>query len=268
MGEYKEEEYPIIFGVKKTFDEMLLVVENQYDIDHKDGGRKDGSTPRVRLEITLKYIRQYVTQRYLAAEYGIGKSCISPIVKWTIKTLIEDNKFRLPNKVQNINDNSEPRVIDVTESKIDRPVKSQEKWYSGKKKNHTLKTQVEIGLNSLLIYSIDFAKGSTHDFKLFKESKKDYCPNTPILVDMGYLGIIKIHRCSLIPVKSSKLHKLDKDEKWYNGEVSKLRIAVEHVNAYLKKFKMFSTRFRNRRKKFNLYMSFVCGVYNFETANR
>ena len=220
------------------------------------------------MEITLKYLRQYVTQRYLAVEYGIGKSCISPIVKWTIKTLVNTNQFRLPNKVQNISDNSETRIIDVTESKIDRPIKNQEKWYSGKKKAHTIKTQVEIGLDSLLIYSIDFAKGSTHDFKLFKESKKDYSQNTPILADMGYLGITKVHRNSLIPIKSSKLHKLEDYEKWYNGEVSKLRIAIEHVNAYLKKFKMFSTRFRNRRKKFNLYMSFICGIYNFETANR
>ncbi len=267
MKEYKEEDYPVVFGVKKTFEAMLLAVENQYETDHKLGGRKDGSNPQQRLEITLKYLRQYVSQRYLASDYGIGKSCISPIVEWTIKVLVKDNNFRLPNRVQNINDTSESRIIDATESKIDRPIKKQKNWYSGKKKMHTIKTQVEIGLDSLLIYSIDFAKGSVHDFNLFKNSKPDYNPTNPILVDMGYLGILKIHKNSLIPIKSSKLHKLDDNEKWYNNEVSKLRIAVEHVNAYLKKFKIVSTRYRNRRKKFKLFMTLICGIYNFEATS-
>lgn len=40
---------------------------------------------------------------------------------------------------------------------------------------HTFKTQIEIGLDSLLIYSVNFAKGSMRDFKLFKNSKVDYC---------------------------------------------------------------------------------------------
>ena len=63
-----------------------------------------------------------------------------------------------PKKIENINDNSENRIIDATETKIDRPEKHQENWYSGKKKMHTIKTQVEIGASTLLIYSIRFAK--------------------------------------------------------------------------------------------------------------
>ncbi len=57
--------------------------------------------------MTLKYLRQYVSQRYLANEYNIAKSTIAPIVKWTVKILIKRKSFSLPNKVKNINDNSE-----------------------------------------------------------------------------------------------------------------------------------------------------------------
>ena len=103
-----------------------------------------------------------------------------------------------------------------------------------KKKQHTIKTQIEIGSETLLIYSIRFAKGSTHDYKLFKELITNYNND---------------------------------DEKWYNNEISKVRIAIEHVNAFIKKFKITSTRYRNRRKNFKLYMSLICGIYNFETAN-
>lgn len=247
---------------------MLKVVEKQYYLDHCSGGRKDGPTPRERLEITLKYNRQYVSQRYLAAEYNVAKSCISPIVIWVMKVIVKDGNFSLPNKTENIYDKSEDRIIDVTESRIDRPSKNQKEWYSGKKKMHTIKTQVEIGKDTLLIYSISFGKGSIHDFNLFKESKCNHNIDTTLFIDMGYTGIKKIHQKSIIPIKSSKYHKLDDIEKWYNSEISKVRIKIEHVNAFLKKFKAVSTRFRNRRKNFKLYMAFICGIYNFETANR
>ena len=246
---------------------MVKLVEKQYKEEHKNGGRKDGLTPRERVEVTLKYTRQYVSQRYLAIEYNIAKSCIAPIIKWTLKIIVSSGSFSLPNKVENIYDTSEDRIYDVTESKIDRPQKNQEKYYSGKKKMHTLKTQVEIGAETLLIYSIGFAIGNVHDFNLFKNSSHDYNKDTTLFVDLGYVGIEKIHKNSIIPIKSSKNHKLNDDEKWYNSEVSKVRIAIEHVNAFLKKFKIVSTRFRNRKKNFKLYMTFICCIYNFETAN-
>lgn len=269
MKEYKYNDYRTIFGVeKRTFDKMLEIITKQFKIDHINGGRTDGATAQERLEITLKYCRQYLSQRYLAKEYKIAKSCISPIIKWTIKVLVNDNNFSLPNRVQNIYDSSENRAIDVTETKIDRPVKHQEEYYSGKKKMHSIKTQVEIGLSTLFIYSISFAKGHIHDFLLFKESRHDYNNNVTEFVDKGYIGIEKIHSNSIIPIKASKKHSLTYNEKWYNSEVSKNRIVIEHVNAFIKKFKIFSTRFRNRRKNFKLYMSLICGIYNFEVANR
>lgn len=208
-----------------------------------------------------------MSQRYLAQEYNVAKSPISPIVISTTKILVSSKTFSLPKKVDNINDNSEDRIIDATETKIDRPKKKQEEWYYGKKKMHTIKTQVEVGTDTLLIYSIRFAKGSTHDFKLFKSSIVDYNKSNTLFVDKGYIGIEKIHSNSIIPIRASKKHQLTDEEKWYNNEISKIRITVEHVNAFIKKFKVTSTRFRNRRKNFKLFMTLICGIYNFETAD-
>ena len=50
------------------------------------------------------------------------------------------------------------------------------------------------------------------------------------------MGINNIHSNSIIPIRTSKKHKLTDDEKWYNNEISKVRIAIEHVNAFIKKF--------------------------------
>lgn len=86
------------------------------------------------------------------------------------------------------------------------------------------------------------------------------------IVDKGYKGIESIHKNSLEPIKSSKNHKLTNIEKWYNIEISRIRIAVEHVNSFLKKFKILGTRFRNRRKDFKMFVMFICEIYNFERA--
>lgn len=43
-------------------------------------------------------------------------------------------------------------------------------------------------------------------------------------------------------------------------------IYIEHINAHIKKFKILSTRYRNKRKKHGLRMSLICGIYNYELA--
>ena len=59
--------------------------------------------------------------------------------------------------------------MDVIESPIERPTKHQKRFYSGKQRKHTLKTQVVFGEKSNKIMCRDQSKGKTHDFKLFKK---------------------------------------------------------------------------------------------------
>ena len=81
VKEYKEEEYRVIFGVEKnTFEEMVSLAEKKYQKDHECGGRKDGLSPRKRVEITLKYTRQYLSQRYLALEYNVAYATVEKVV--------------------------------------------------------------------------------------------------------------------------------------------------------------------------------------------
>lgn len=84
------------------------------------------------------------------------------------------------------------------------------------------------------------------------------------MADSGYQGITKYHKNSQIPIKKTKKHKLSTDEKQYNNMISKNRIYVEHVNRYLKRFCILSSRYRNKRKKFGLRVSLICGIYNFQ----
>ena len=68
--------------------------------------------------------------------------------------------------------------------------RKQREYYSGKKKKHTIKTQIVINKKTKKIICTNFTNGKTHDFKLFKESNLPFQEKQTILVDSGYTGII------------------------------------------------------------------------------
>ena len=83
-------------------------------------------------------------------------------------------------------------------------------------------------------------------------------------VDSGYQGISKLHENSSIPKKKTKKNPLTKEEKKHNHEISKKRIEVENVLASLKRFRILSDRYRNRRRRFGLRFNIIAGVHNYE----
>ncbi len=68
------------------------------------------------------------------------------------------------------------------------------------------------------------------------------------------------------PIKKPKGKKLTKEQKKYNRELNRLRIAVEHVNRRLKIFKILSDRYRNRHRRFGLRSNLIAVIYNYELA--
>src|SRR5215469_12592322 len=116
-----------------------------------------------------------------------------------------------------------------------------------------------------VIIDVQQAEGSVHDFKLFKDTiGKNIDESILAQTDLGCLGIEKLHINSLIPIKESKNHKLNKQEKAYNKRLARLRVAIEHVNAKIKTFKVMAYPYRNRRRRHLLRMSLICGIINFE----
>ena len=127
-----------------------------------------------------------------------------------------------------------------------------------------MKVQIVADALSRDIICISMGKGSQHDFKMLQESKVCFSPQIQVIADKGYQGIKKLHANSVIPIKAKRGGELSALEKIYNSVVSKCRIYIEHINRYIKRFRIFSSRYRNRRKKFALRFSLICGVYNFQ----
>ena len=99
------------------------------------------------------------------------------------------------------------------------------------------------------IIALAFSNGKKHDFQLFKESRTHVKAETVLEADTGYLGLVQIHANSLLPKKRSKNHPLTDQERKSNREISRKRIFVEHAIRFVKRFRILSERYRNRRKE-------------------
>ena len=110
------------------------------------------------------------------------------------------------------------------------------------------------------------AEGSTHDFKLYEDSVGSaVSEDVKVQCDSGYQGILRLHKNSEIPKKKPKGGELTANEKSENLRISRERILIENINAKVKVFKITSNKYRNRRKRFGLRMSLICGIINHES---
>jgi len=64
--------------------------------------------------------------------------------------------------------------------------KKQRSFYSGKKKRHTLKTQLVVDEVSQQVICPNFMHGKRHDFDLFKQSGVGFQASTQRLTDSDY----------------------------------------------------------------------------------
>jgi len=109
-----------------------------------------------------------------------------------------------------------------------------------------------------------FANGKRHDFRLFKESRTHILEKIQADTDTGYQGIKKLHKNSVLPKKRTKKNPLTTEEKKSNREISSERVPNEHAIGFIKRFKILSERYRNRRKRFGLRFNLIAGICNFE----
>ena len=124
-----------IIGVKReTFSEMVEVLKEAYVEKHKKGGRNRKLSIEEQLFMTLKYLRQYVTQKELSYEFEVGEATVHDTIVWVENTLVKDKKFSLPGKKTLVEDQSiEVVLVDVTECPVERPQKNRKNGIQGKR---------------------------------------------------------------------------------------------------------------------------------------
>lgn len=115
---------------------------------------------------------------------------------------------------------------------------------------------------SQAILCVAVSAGRAHDFALFKSSRLKLAPELELLADTGYQGVDTLHVNSYTPHKKSKRRPLTPEQKQQNRALASRRISVEHVLRTLKRFRILSSTYRNRRKRFGLRLNLIAAIAN------
>ena len=266
-----DSQFKLLTGVtRKTFDELLQLLQPKYDEAHKNGSNA-GIGPGCRLVLALTYWREYRGMRQMAFDYEVAVSTICESIHWVEDVLGNHDMFNFGTIEEEIVKLKEENIVvkniicDVEEQPIERPIKDQESNYSGKKKRHTTKNQIIIDEESLRIINFYNAKATTHDFKMFKDSDVIDTLNKLEIggkFDSGYQGVQKELNNSSIPYKKSKYHELTDEEKEYNRNLSSIRVRIEHVNRTIKIFRIMKETYRNHQKRYDKKLKIMFTIYN------
>lgn len=215
------------------------------------------------LMMLLMYYRCYTSHAYLGFLFGIDDSRVCRLFKkleplLAIIVAIRKERHLSQEEVETL-------IIDATEQPIERPKRRQKEYYSGKKKRHTLKTEIRTTLKGRIVHVSKSSPGSVHDFAVYKDGPPVH-RDTRTFVDSGYQGLDKLHQATELPYKRTKTRKLDSEEKDYNTALSRLRVKVENVLAQIKTFRILSDRYRNKRKGYSLKFNIIAGIVNLKNG--
>jgi len=255
-------------GLKvEEFDKIVIKLKPSFEeLESKKllSGRKSHlATMEDKLLCVFIYYRTYITHEFLGYLFNLHNSNICRLIKkiepiLAKKISITKDRTLTADKVLKI-------IADVTEQPTQRPSKKQRQSYSGKKKRHTIKTEIVIQETGKILSISKSHKGKVHDFNIRKGEK--LLPMTSSKVaDSGYQGWQKLQSNVSIPYKKTKKKPLTKEEKQHNKELGSFRVRVEHKIREIKVFKILSEVYRNFQKKYNLRFNVIAGIVNLKHA--
>lgn len=155
---------------------------------------------------------------------------------------------------------------DCTERPRQRPTdqQAQKDYYSGKKKQHTVKNNLLINAACKILVLSPTYKGSTHDKRIADETVSFLPSGSYLYQDAGFLGFNPTGVIVVQPKKKPKGGELTAAEKASNREIASIRIRVEHVISSVKRYRIVRDKLRNWKQGFSdLVMKICCGLHNF-----
>lgn len=249
------------------------------------GGRKPRfRTDADKLFFMLFYYKVYPTFRLAQALFGLDKRNI-----FTWKTYLEPVLFSalkrqlvLPTRrVNTVHGLLEicpvlsSVIVDATERPVRRPKDpdDQTRFYSGKKKRHTVKNQIVVHPRTKKILAVSgTVEGKRHDKKLLEDDAiLSFVPvNATVLGDSGYQGSGEVAPWArfVTPIKKQPGKSHSEADKETNRALSSVRVRVEHVFSYLKHFNILSHVFRGEISRANQPFHTISCLYNFTRGMR
>lgn len=121
------EEFRRLTGVKKkTFEEMVKLLEISRAEKKARGGRPNKLSVEETLLMALEYLREYRTYFHISKNYGVSEGYAYKLIRWAEDTLIKSRMFSLPGRKALLKSDTEYEIIlvDASETPIQRPKKT------------------------------------------------------------------------------------------------------------------------------------------------
>lgn len=242
------------------------------------GGRKATlGTDEEKLFFILWYYKIYPTFRFAQIEFRFDKRNIQLWVRFLQDALFTALGYELALPTRKVRNRGEwlkicPQLadflVDATERAVQRPKDKdrQKQYYSGKKKHHTVKNQILVHPKTKRIIAVSkTVEGKRSDKTLFIDDPlySAIPPGAKGMADKAYIGIDHPFLTWTIPKKKPRGGELTEEEKETNRQISKIRIYVEHPNAYMKHFNILNNKFRSRIERAELPLRTIAAIYNF-----
>jgi hypothetical protein len=166
-------------------------------------------------------------------------------------------------------------IVDTFEQRVQRPRDQEEadRYYSGKKKQHTLKTQIATDRTTGKIVDVpDSVCGPTSDFTVLKTSglldRLD--PDVGVLGDLAYVGIAPLHPAGLgfTPRRKPREQPRPPEDVVYNTAFAAERISVEHTIGRLRRYQSLAQLDRHHRQHHAARVRAVAGLVNRQLDHR
>lgn len=285
----KPEEFQSLTGLSvEEFDQLYLEVEQRYPaaedrrLDRLNRRRRRGAghkfrhTLRNRLLLTLTWLRVYPSYRVLGLLFNLDKSNVCRNLKIMLPFVQQVTDQALPDlETDSGEDDLEAilakfpglrAIVDATEQRTRRPKDNavQEAYYSGKKKAHTIKTQVVVNQEGRPCHVSDSVPGSQHDLTLERHSQvnEKLPPQVKMMGDKGYQGLQNDNakRTVELPTRKPRGQELTDEQTTANRALAVTRIVVEHVLAHIKIFQVLYQVYRHSRGAYNRIFRVVVGL--------
>lgn len=155
---------------------------------------------------------------------------------------------------------------DGTERPIPRPSdeQTQRLYYSGKKKQHTIKNLLLIDLSCKILFLSATVEGKRHDKKLADQTAYALPAGSRLLQDTGFQGFTLPDVTILQPKKKPRKQLLSEIDQALNQWLSSLRSRVEHAIGGVKRYRTLKDELRTWKEGFrDAVFETCCGLHNF-----
>jgi len=226
--------------------------------------------------MTAVWLRQYPTNEVLGFLFGVSDSTASRTLARCLPVLERagqdtmrmpdpgrGRRRRLPALLKDAPGLAV--VIDSFEQRTQRPKRRQRAYYSGKKKAHTLKSQVAVDEESGRFVDVsDSVPGRWADIKLLRRSRvlRRLPAGVGAMGDLGYVGIGELHPRGVSPRRKPRGQPRPPEDVRYNRAFSRRRIVVEHAIGRLRRFRAVAHVNRHRRRGHAMRVRAIAGLVN------